>query len=56
MDSVRRTGAWKGDFNVRRKDGRTFIAHVHNSIIEDEHGQPIGLLGTSIKASEREHR
>ena len=56
MDSVRRTGTWEGTFTVRRKDGRTFSAYVHNDIIETEHGQPIGLIGTSIKASEREHR
>jgi hypothetical protein len=56
MDSVRRTGTWEGTFTVCRKDGHTFIAHVHDTIIEDEHGQPIGLIGTSIKASEREHR
>jgi anti-anti-sigma factor len=52
MDSVRRTGTWEGTFTVRRKDGRTFTAHVHDTIMEDEHGQPIGLLGTSIEASE----
>ncbi len=49
MDSVRRTGTWEGTFTVRRKDGRTFSAYVHNDIIENEHGQPIGLLGTSFQ-------
>ena len=55
MDSVRRTGGWEGTFTVRRKDGLTFIAHVQNSIIENEHGQPIGLLGTSVQALEHTH-
>ena len=49
MDCVRRTGTWEGTFTVRRKDGRTFSAYVHNDIIENEHGQPIGLLGTSFQ-------
>jgi anti-anti-sigma factor len=49
MDSVRRTGKWEGTFTVRRKDGRTFSAYVHNDIIQNEHGQPVGLLGTSVE-------
>lgn len=48
MDSVRLTGEWTGDFEVRRKDGSSFEAHVRNTLIRDEHGEAVGLAGVSI--------
>jgi PAS domain S-box-containing protein len=47
MDTVRRLGAWEGDFLVRRKDDSRFLANVRNSIFEDAQGQPAGLIGIS---------
>jgi anti-anti-sigma factor len=51
MESVRRSGAWMGEFDVRRKDGSRFPAHVRNTLIKDEDGSAVGLAGISIAAS-----
>jgi anti-anti-sigma factor len=53
MDSVRLTGRWEGEFEVCRKDGSTFLAHVQDAIIGDAQGRAIGLVGTSVEASRR---
>jgi anti-anti-sigma factor len=52
MLAVQEHGVWEGGFEVRRKDGRTFTAHVRDTIIEDQEGRPLGLLGTSVDASD----
>jgi anti-anti-sigma factor len=53
MDCVVRTGVWEGEFEVRRKDGSRFLAHVRDQLIADEDGNPVGLLGTSVESSRR---
>ena len=35
MARVRATGGWEGEFWVRRKDGKVFLAHVLDATIED---------------------
>jgi anti-sigma B factor antagonist len=51
MESVRRSGAWMGEFDVRRKDGSRFAAQVRTTLIKDEDGRAVGLAGISIAAS-----
>jgi anti-anti-sigma factor len=51
MDGVRQTGAWEGEFDVRRKDGTRFLAYVRDELVEDEHGNPVGLVGVSVDSS-----
>jgi PAS domain S-box-containing protein len=51
MESVRRSGAWMGEFDVRRRDGSRFPAQVRNTLIKDEDGRAVGLAGISIAAS-----
>jgi PAS domain S-box-containing protein len=53
MESVRREGRWEGEFEVRRKDGSSFPAHVRNAIVEDDGGRPVGLVGISVDVSAR---
>jgi len=53
MDCVRRDGAWSGQFDVRGKDGRRFVAHVRTALVEDDRGNPVGFAGVSIAAAQR---
>jgi PAS domain S-box-containing protein len=46
-------GHWFGEFEVRRKDGRRFMAEVHNARIEDARGMAIGLVGVSADITAR---
>lgn len=51
MTSVRRRGAWEGRFSVRSKEGRTFPAHVTNTLLRDPDGRPAGVIGVSVDMS-----
>jgi PAS domain S-box-containing protein len=44
---------WSGEFNVRRRDGRTFPALVTDTPIHDEDGRLIGVVGVSVDITER---
>ncbi|AFM12988.1 hybrid sensor histidine kinase/response regulator [Turneriella parva] len=44
---------WSGEFLVTRRDGRTFIAQVHNAPITDHAGKLIGIIGVSSDITER---
>jgi PAS domain S-box-containing protein len=57
MDSVRRTGTWEGgvdwegEFDMRRKDGSLVLAYVRHTLIKDDAGRPVGILGLSMDAA-----
>ena len=53
MEAVESEGRWEGEFEVRRKDGTTFPAHVRNSVLMDDEGRVSGLVGVSIDLTER---
>jgi len=46
-------GEWTGELVARRKDGTLFDAHVSLSLIRDDDGKPIGLMGTCFDITER---
>ena len=48
MDDLRDGKEWTGEFQVQRRDGTTFLAHVTNSPLRDEQGALIGILGFSV--------
>jgi PAS domain S-box-containing protein len=50
MESVRRTGSWEGEFDVRCKDGGMLLAYVRGTLIKDDAGRPVGILGLSMDA------
>jgi len=56
MQTVQAAGVWEGEFEVRRRDGRTFLAHVRDIVITDAHGRALGLLGVSVIARQRARR
>ena len=51
--TLRQGRSWSGEFRVQRKDGRTFVAQVTDSPIEDASGQLVGVVGVSSDISER---
>jgi PAS domain S-box-containing protein len=53
MTSIQQLGYWEGDFNVRRKDGSIFPAHVVDTVFRDSMGTVIGIIGVSNDISER---
>jgi len=57
MDRIRSGEAWRGEFEVRRKDGSTFPALVTNRPLHDADGRLEGIVGittdiTELKAAE----
>ena len=53
MERVRAGETWEGEFEVRRKDGSTFPAHVTDSLIRDAEGSAVGIVGVSTDITER---
>jgi PAS domain S-box-containing protein len=44
---------WEGDFEVRRRDGRRFLARVVDTPIIDHKGELVGIVGISEDITER---
>ena len=53
LTQLREAGSWDGEYEVRRKDGSTFQAHVTLSVITNEQGQTRGYVGLSEDITER---
>ena len=53
LELIQQNGYWEGDFNVRRKDGSVFPAHVVDAVIKDTEGATIGMVGVSNDITER---
>ena len=51
MESIRRTGGWEGEFDLRCKSGGSLLAYVRCAVIKDDAGRPVGMLGLSMDAS-----
>jgi PAS domain S-box-containing protein len=39
------TGSWSGEYLQKRKDGSSFWAQTVISLVKDQNGQPLGLIG-----------
>ncbi len=53
LEALRRGETWKGEFQVRRRDGTNFLAQVTDAPILDERGSLIGIIGISSDITER---
>jgi PAS domain S-box-containing protein len=51
IESIRATGSWEGEFDVLHKDGGVFPAFTRGTVIKDDAGRPVGLLGLSMDVS-----
>ena len=46
-------GGWNGEILNRRKDGSEFPVYISTSVISDEYGKPIALIGVATDITER---
>src|SRR5262249_12172724 len=53
MARLRAGESWSGEFQMRRKDGRTFPAWVTDSPIHDRAGLLVGVVGVSSDIADR---
>ncbi len=53
MGKVKKEGEWMGELKGEKKDGETFDVQLSISLIEDEDGNPKGLLANYIDITER---
>jgi PAS domain S-box-containing protein len=51
MESIRRTGAWEGDFTLRCKNGGTLLTYTRCAVTKDDAGRLVGMLGLSMDAA-----
>ena len=51
MESIRRTGGWEGEFGLCRKNGGRMLAYVRVTVMKDDIGRPVGMLGLSMDAA-----
>jgi PAS domain S-box-containing protein len=47
------SGGWRGELWNRRKDGTDFTIHLSSSIVRDDHGSPIALVGVANDITQR---
>ncbi len=52
IESIRRTGGWEGEFDLRCKNGESLLAYVRVAVIKDDAGRPVGMLGLSMDAAQ----
>ncbi len=45
-------GGWKGEMVNKRKDGSEFTVFVSTSVIHDQHGEPVALIGIANDITE----
>lgn len=61
LPSIRKHGSWTGEITVRHKDGREFPIWLSASLVRDEDGEPIAMVGinrdmTDLKRADEELR
>ncbi len=44
--SIKEQGSFSGEIWHRHRDGHDFPTHMHNTLVRDEAGTPIGMIGT----------
>ncbi|MHA1301242.1 MAG: PAS domain S-box protein [Candidatus Helarchaeota archaeon] len=53
MDEIKKTGGWRGELRASKREGDIFDAYISGTLIKDESGNPIFILGSIIDISER---
>ena len=53
IDAINESGHWRGEIPFVRKDGSTFIASISSSMLKDESGTPIGIIGLGRDITEK---
>lgn len=47
------SGSWSGELNAKKKDGTVFYVQLFVSVIKDDEGHPVCLMGSFVDISER---
>ncbi len=53
ISRIGETGHWSGEYDVLRKDGSSFPTYVVDTVISDDSGVPIAMVGIATDISER---
>ncbi len=53
VDALNTTTKWTGDFDARRKDGSTFVAHLLATVLRDAGGEVVGYQSSAIDITEK---
>ena len=46
-------GSWIGELTAKRKDGSLFNAQISASLVRDEHGKPVCIMGSFLDITKR---
>ncbi len=52
MEQMRHGKGWSGEFLLKQRDGKTFMAHVSASLIQSDHRSLISIVGYSLDSAE----
>jgi len=52
-EEVKRQGSWSGELRAKRKDGTGFDASLSSSVVTNERGQPICMMGSFMDITQR---
>jgi PAS domain S-box-containing protein len=55
MQQILVDGSWTGELLLHRKDGSTFPAQISASLVKDQGGRPMGVLGICQDISEKKN-
>jgi len=50
---IQHAGSWSGTFDIKHRNGMMMPIHLTGSLLCDDDGQPIGMVGVAIDISER---
>ena len=53
IPAIKAFGGWRGELRQKRKDGATFLCSMTTSLIQDESGTSLGMLGIVRDITER---
>jgi len=53
FEELREVGSWTGELSARRKDGSDFHVHVSASLVTNEAGEPICMMGSFVNITEQ---
>ena len=53
INQIFETGHWAGEYDVLRRDGSSFPAYVVDTIISDDSGTPVAIVGIATDVTER---
>jgi len=52
-EALSQTGSWIGELRAKKRDGSLFDAHVSATMVTDETGKPVCILGSFLDVTER---